>query len=75
MQTFKQGNTYRGRFITDADSFVVADVVGRTAKFVKVIVSGDKVESKKIYVRDNVEFFFPFGQYSMSPVIKADSAL
>jgi len=55
---FKVGQTYWGRFITDADSRVEAKIERRTAKSVWIadMFSGD-IERRKIYVLDGVERF------------------
>ena len=71
MIQFETGKTYEGRLITDNDSTVVATIIKRTAKSVTIKALGEE-KRVKIHNQNDVEFFFPWGRYSMSPVIKAD---
>jgi len=70
MKTFKANATYTGRFVTDWDGILSATVISRSVSRVKVLFDG-RTLTKKIHVHNDTEFFFPLGQYSMSPVIKA----
>ena len=72
MSNFENATTYTGRFIGDADATFEVRVIKRTAKTVTFVhpQHGDE-QRAKIHTSDGGEFFFPMGQYSMAPVIKA----
>jgi hypothetical protein len=76
MSKFENATTYTGRFITDADAVLEVRVIKRTAKTVTFVHphTGDDTRAK-IHNNDDGEFFFPMGQYSMAPVIRADRPL
>lgn len=73
MSNFENATTYTGRFIGDADAVLEVRVIKRTAKTVTYVHphTGDE-QRAKIHNNDDGEFFFPMGQYSMAPVIRAD---
>ena len=67
---FQAGQSYRIRFVGDADATTTAKVVTRTAKTVRVIIEGQQ-KTLRVAVRDGVETVKPFGSYSMAPVMSA----
>jgi len=74
METLKQfeiGKTYGMRFITDSDLIIPVKVISRTAKTLKIQVSGEGIITKGVKVYDSVETCLPRGSYSMAPFIKA----
>jgi hypothetical protein len=68
MKTFEAGKTYWTRSIVDADHIIRETVVSRTAKTVKT-ASG---KTFRVAEFNGVEFFKPWGNYSMAPRISAD---
>ena len=73
MRKFEEGKTYHGTFVGDSDSTFFCGVVKRSAKTVTLKTDGHKeTKTRRIKIDDNGnEFVFPFGQYSMSPVLRA----
>lgn len=62
--------TYIGRFISNSDSTFEVAVIKRTEKSVTFIHPHTK-ETKRAKIHNhNGEFFMPFGNYSMSPIIE-----
>jgi hypothetical protein len=68
---FKVGETYSTRSACDHDCIFSYEVISRTAQFVTLKGSGDRVRRCKVRHWDNVEVCDPEGRYSMSPVVKA----
>ena len=75
MTRFEVGKTYTHGWIGDADLFTSWKVVKRTASTI-TITDGKDVKTcrinKKYTEYRNAETVFPFGQYSMCPVLSAD---
>jgi hypothetical protein len=72
---FHAGTTYTTRSIGDANCIIAAKVISRTAKTVKVEFDnaiGDRTQSFRIKEYNGIEFFKPWGNYSMSPVMTAE---
>ena len=70
-KTFKVGEEYNGRFISDADSVIKMTVVKRTAKTLRIKVYGYTEKTVRVSIYQGAEEVSPFGKYSMSPIIKA----
>lgn len=70
MAKFEVGKTYEARSICDYDCIFKFEILRRTEKSVWVRVHGD-IERRAIKVQEGVEQFSPFGNYSMSPVVRA----
>jgi len=72
MKTLMANKTYIGRFICNSDSTFEVNVIKRTEKSV-TFLHPHTGESKraKIHSHDDVEFFMPLGNFSMSPIISA----
>ncbi len=72
---FEVNSTYHHNFIGDSRARVEWKIIKRTAKTVTIqdpVTKG--TTRKKIHVYDNeVEFIYPFGVYSMCPVLKASN--
>ena len=72
MKNLKEGKTYIGRFISNYDSTFEVAIIKRTEKSVTFIhPHSGKNKRAKIHNYDGCEFFMPFGNYSMSPIISA----
>jgi hypothetical protein len=83
MNKFEVGKTYQTRSICDHDCLITMTVVDRTAKTVRMVegdgkaplkLNGDNKPVKTFRPRtsDNgVEFIWPWGHYSMSPLLDA----
>lgn len=70
MTKFETGKTYATRSLCDYDCIYRFEIVGRTAKTVKVKYH-DRVTSRKVHDRDGMETIYPLGSYSMAPVLRA----
>ena len=74
MISFKVGQTYQIRFIGDSELIVEATIVKKTDKTIS-FTEGDSDEVKRVKLRDGsdyVEYFLPYGTYSMAPSCYAD---
>ena len=71
MKTFKPGNTYTGRSICDHNCIFSAKVLKRTLKTVTVITQNEEKRCKVHLDESGEEYIFPFGRYSMAPIIRA----
>ena len=72
MATFQVGNTYSTRSICDHNCIFRFTILARTAKSVTIDVRG-KATRRGLQIRDGVEQFKPYGNYSMCPIIRAES--
>lgn len=70
-QKFEVGEKYATRSMADYDCIYSFAILARTEKTVTVLVYG-KTVCRRLRVRSGVEYFKPFGTYSMCPVIYAD---
>ena len=73
METIKKfilGKEYQTRSICDYDCIFKFTILARTDKSVKVSVHNNIV-SRRIKIYNGAETFYPFGSYSMCPIIKA----
>jgi hypothetical protein len=68
---FQVGRTYATRSICDSECIFSFAILSRTAKSVTVNVHGKTVR-RGLSLRDGVEQFKPFGNYSMCAIIRAD---
>lgn len=71
MKTFEAGKSYSCRSICDSGCVFTYTVKSRTAASVVIDVRGTSTRRKIITDASGVEMFFPLGQYSMCPVIRA----
>ena len=65
--------TYIGRFASNYDSTFEVVVLKRTEKSVTFIHPQTKEKKRAKIHNHNGEFFMPFGNHSMSPVIQLNS--
>ena len=70
MAMFEVGKTYSDNFICSHDTYYFVKILKRTEKTVTIEKDG-KVKRCKIYTNNQEEYIFPFGQYSMCPVLGA----
>lgn len=71
MIKFETGTEYSTRSICDSECVFTVNIIRRTAKSVWIKDMNGETVRRSIKVLDGVEFFFPYGKYSMAPVIKA----
>ncbi len=74
MLKFEVGKTYTGRFISDSDCTYGFKILSRTAKRI-TITDAITHEVKQIGVsldQSGNEMAYPFGRYSMCPIIRAE---
>jgi hypothetical protein len=70
------GKTYATPSICDSSYMVTATIVSRTAKRVTFQMKGEsKSVTKGIFIYDGKECFYPRGQYSMCPTLRADDGV
>ena len=72
MTKFGTNKLYTTRLIGDHKLIVACFTVSRTEKTVKAVIDG-KTSNYRLSVHDNEERFYPFGRYSMAPVVRASS--
>ncbi len=70
MTRIEAGRTYMTRSVCDHDCIFSAKVVKRTAKRATIETQG-QTRIVGISEYEGVEQFFPFGKYSMAPVMSA----
>lgn len=70
MATFEVGKTYSDNFICSHDTYYFVKILKRTEKTVTIEKDG-KVKRCKLYTSSKEEYIYPFGQYSMCPVLGA----
>jgi len=66
-KTFQTGKTYSTRSICDHNCIISVTIAKRTAK----TVTATNGKTFRINVYDNNEQIWPWGKYSMSPIIDA----
>ena len=71
MISFQTGTEYSTRSICDSECVFTVNIIRRTAKSVWIKDMNGETVRRSIQVVDGVEEFFPYGKYSMAPVIKA----
>ena len=72
MKQFEVGKKYTGRFISDSDAIITAEIVKVTAKTVVAMVTGEGEVRAKIHNDGESFFFYPLGRYSMAPIIRSN---
>jgi hypothetical protein len=70
---FEAGQVVSCRSACDHDCVWTGTILKRTAKTVTVKLEHEKERRCKIHVIRGQEFIFPFGNYSMAPIIRAQS--
>jgi hypothetical protein len=68
---FEAGQSVSCRSVCNHDCVWTGIILKRTAKTVTVKLAHERERRCKIHVRRGVEFIYPFGQYSMAPIIWA----
>lgn len=77
MTTFKTGKSYETRFIGDSDLKIKFKVIKRTARTITIKEEGTgdiktcRID-KFIFDTQNQEAVFPYGKYSMAPILRAE---
>lgn len=71
MKKFEANQEIKARSICDSNCVFEAVVVKRTAKTVTINLRNEEKRVKIYTDDDGVEFIFPFGQYSMAPIMRA----
>ena len=71
MTSFKVGSIYITRLVTDADAKLVFTVKARTAKTITLRVNNTD-KRLKIHCYRDCEIVYPWGRYSMCPLLFAD---
>lgn len=73
MSVFEAGQFLETRSACSHDCIYQAKVIKRTEKTVTIETRGEKKPKRvKIHIFDGVECIFPFGQYSMAPIMRAE---
>jgi hypothetical protein len=76
MFKFETGKVYRTRSPGDHDCILDYKIISRTDKTLKSYDSlTNEVKTYRISVWREVEQFYPWGKFSMSPVMSADSEI
>ena len=70
MKKFETGKEYSTPSICDYNCLFSFIILKRTEKSVWIRVYGN-LTRRQIEIYDNTETFYPFGKYSMAPIIKA----
>ena len=73
MKKFEVNKKYYGTSACDHNCIFELVVIARTEKTIKVLFE-NKTKNLKIHNCDG-EFVFPYGQYSLAPVIRAEREL
>ncbi len=71
MTKFESGKTYATRSICDHDCIISVTIDKRTAKTVTATIRGNQ-KNFRIFEYDGAEFIWPWGKYSMAPLITAN---
>jgi hypothetical protein len=72
MTKFIVGKTYQCRSVCDHDCIFKYEVISRTKAFI-TIKSHNEITKRKVYMNETEEYCYPQGQYSMCPILKANS--
>ena len=70
MKRFEIAKTYTTRSAGDHNCMFSHEILSRTAKTVTIKVHGENVR-RKIEVYNDSETIYPYGKYSMAPVLTA----
>jgi len=68
---FVAGHSYYGRSIGDADQIITIEVLSRTAQTIQAKTDRG-LKKLRVKEHDGVEQVLPWGNYSMSPSVRAD---
>lgn len=71
MTKFETGTEHSTRSICDSECVFTVNIIRRTAKSVWIKDMNGETVRRSIQVVDGAEQFFPYGKYSMAPVIRA----
>ena len=71
IKQFEVGKAYHLGYLF-GDTTLVREIVKRTAKTVTVIDYDGSLKTCRVKIVNGVEWFYPFGRYSMAPAIDAD---
>lgn len=72
MNKFTANQNITGRSVCDAECVFSATVIKRTAKTVTITGRDNDQKRCKIHLdTDGNEYVFPYGQYSMAPIMRA----
>ena len=71
MNAFKLNTKYETRSVCDYDAIFAYTVIKRTKCFVTLQNQCGDIKRVKVSVRDDAEFCYPEGRYSMAPVLNA----
>jgi hypothetical protein len=69
---FQVGRTYSIRSICDYECVYSFTILSRTAKTISVSVRGAIVRRKVGIDEKGIEYFMPYGSYSLAPCVGAD---
>ena len=72
MKKFETGKTYATRSICDHECIFSHKILKRTPKTVTIKVHGNVVR-RGIEIYEGEETIYPYGRYSMSPILRAGS--
>ena len=74
MEQFKNNTNYYHKHITDSSLTTQIEIIKRTAKTIFFINPDTKEEKKaKIHNKEGKEFFYPYGRYSMCPIVRSSN--
>jgi len=68
---FIVGKIYEARSMCDHDCIFKAEILKKTAKTVTIKTLMEGTKSRKIYTHKDEQYFYPFGKYSMAPIMRA----
>lgn len=68
---FKVGKTYETRSACDHECIFKATVLKKTEKTVTIETRMEGVKRCKVHEYEGEQFIYPFGQYSMAPIMRA----
>lgn len=71
MRKFKQNQEISARSVCDHNCIFTATIVKRTAKSVMIKDNSGERRCKIHTDESGGEFIFPYGQYSMAPIMRA----
>jgi len=75
MTLFEQGKTYTMNWITNSDLKTEWTVLRRTKKTIWIIDQNGTKKMNRIKIYDDCEYVLPFGDYSMSPSLRAKNII
>lgn len=70
MKKFEVNKAYQMRFIGDYELRPLVSIIKRTDKTV-IFQERSEVKRAKIHTNGEEEFFYPYGKYSMAPIVRA----